>query len=330
MSAPEGEAPLPPSPAPHASQNLAPKPPLIDVKRISRGLSRGDSLLWERGSTANDGSPMTPKSPPSPARPPQLSTSLSASNAEDRFRTSTLLNGTGTQHFSTSPMNLSYAVSPGDRSASPSVTDKFNMSRNKTLSDDLGAGSLPSSATSLLSKAFTIRTEDIISNSPTRATLGLPMNNSNTFFPEKSSARDDRSRSRTFSKDDHSTEELCAMAKFSSTLILEHVRHIGENSDASVQCDEFEGATMIVDVSGFTKMCEEFSKGGGRNQKKVNASDMEDGTHTTAATFATELYRFNNEQELEGSGGEKVREVLETIMGGIIHVVDEHGGDVLR
>jgi len=120
------------------------------------------------------------------------------------------------------------------------------------------------------------------------------------------------------------------MSKFSSTLILEHVRHIGEHSDASVQCDEFEGATMIVDVSGFTKMCEEFGKGGGERSKKMTKSQADDGGHTTAATFATSLYRFNNEQELAGSGGEKVREVLETIMGGIIHVVDEHGGDVLR
>jgi hypothetical protein len=35
-------------------------------------------------------------------------------------------------------------------------------------------------------------------------------------------------------------------------------------------------------------------------------------------------------KNLKAAGGEKVREVLETIMGGIIHIVDEHGGDVLR
>lgn len=328
MSAAEGEPPLPPSPEARASQNSAPRPPVIDIMSNSRSLSRGDSLLWERRSNADDNSPLTPRSPSSPGRPPVLSTSISVSTPEDRFRTSTLLNGNGTHHISSSPMNPTYMASSSDRSASPSVVDNLNPGPTRTFSDDFGAGSLPSSATSLLSKAFTIRTEDIIGNSPTRTTLGLPMNNSNTFFPEKSSAQNGRLT--TSSKEDNSKEELCAMAKFSSTLILEHVRHIGENSDASVQCDEFEGATMIVDVSGFTKMCEEFSKGGGRNQKKKDKSEMDDGTHTTAATFATVLYRFNNEQELEGSGGEKVREVLETIMGGIIHIVDEHGGDVLR
>mmetsp|Transcript_7959 Transcript_7959/g.16012 ORF Transcript_7959/g.16012 Transcript_7959/m.16012 type:complete len:1543 (-) Transcript_7959:52-4680(-) len=311
MSKPNANPPPPQSSssALHHTQSKPPHPPSIDVRSNSRSLSRGDSLLWERGS-ADD----SPRSPCSPERAPQLKTSVSVSHAEDRFRTSTLLNGTGTQHFSSSPMSASYISNEG---FSP-IGDSTKLSR--TASDDFGV-----SPTSLLSKAFTIRQEDIISNSPTRATLGAVMNNSH-FFPEKASAN---SRIRSSSREDN-TDELCAMSKFSSTLILEHVRHIGDNSDASVQCDEFEGAAMIVDVSGFTKMCEEFSKGGGGTHQSVKKSDTEDGTHTTAATFATTLYRFNNEQELEGSGGEKVREVLETIMGGIIHVVDEHGGDVLR
>ena len=126
------------------------------------------------------------------------------------------------------------------------------------------------------------------------------------------------------------------MAKFSSTLVLEHIRHMQTEGDASVQCEEFEGATMIVDVSGFTKMCEEFSKGLGGDDKETRAKSKSVGERNgdeltaNAATFATTLYRLNNEAEAAGRGGERVREVLEAVMGGIIHVVDEYGGDVLR
>ena len=97
-------------------------------------------------------------------------------------------------------------------------------------------------------------------------------------------------------------------------------------------------AAMIVDVSGFTKMCEEFSKGLGDNDndkssraktKSIGEAGNEELT-ANAATFATTLYRLNNEAEAAGRGGERVREVLEAVMGGIIHVVDEYGGDVLR
>lgn len=64
------------------------------------------------------------------------------------------------------------------------------------------------------------------------------------------------------------TADLTTMAKFSSTLVLEHIRHMQTEGEATVQCSEFEGAAMIVDVSGFTKMCEEFSKGGGGERDK--------------------------------------------------------------
>ncbi|GMH52011.1 hypothetical protein TL16_g01138 [Triparma laevis f. inornata] len=136
----------------------------------------------------------------------------------------------------------------------------------------------------LLSKAFNLRTDDLLGKGGGAASpRKLP---TSPVIQEMDTRAD-----------------LTTMAKFSSTLVLEHIRHMQTEGEATVQCSEFEGAAMIVDVSGFTKMCEEFSKGGGG---------------------------LNNEAEAAGRGGERVREVLEAVMGGIIHVVDEYGGDVLR
>ena len=102
----------------------------------------------------------------------------------------------------------------------------------------------------LLSKAFNLRTDDLMLSAGAISPRKLP---SSPVLQEMDTDAD-----------------LTTMAKFSSTLVLEHIRHMQTEGEATVQCKEFEGAAMIVDVSGFTKMCEEFSKGGGgdRNDQK--------------------------------------------------------------
>ena len=74
------------------------------------------------------------------------------------------------------------------------------------------------------------------------------------------------------------------MSKFCSTLVLEHVRHMEDDSDMSVQVNCFEGCCMIVDVSGFTRMCEEFSKGEGRGSEvEGRGSDRGEGVSKAVA-----------------------------------------------
>ncbi|GMI06814.1 hypothetical protein TrVE_jg14385 [Triparma verrucosa] len=288
--------------------------------RNLRGISRGDSLVFEKKKRGEHvrisinvpspdrnsvDSPRTPRTPKSPS----LSSSLSQSD-DCKFRTSTLLNA----------RSASNASSVGDL--------KIDTTRT-FLEQDLPPVNTPSLGNSvshagyfntetLLSKAFNLRTDDLMLSAGAISPRKLP---SSPVLQEMDTDAD-----------------LTTMAKFSSTLVLEHIRHMQTEGEATVQCKEFEGAAMIVDVSGFTKMCEDFSKGGGgdRNDQKsrrktaVDTGKESEELTANAATFATTLYRLNNEAEAAGRGGERVREVLEAVMGGIIHVVDEYGGDVLR
>jgi class 3 adenylate cyclase len=96
-------------------------------------------------------------------------------------------------------------------------------------------------------------------------------------------------------------------------------------------------AIMCLDVSGYTKMCEQFSRGKAPSTVfRANHPSAEGGSATSqvsvsvASATATALFRMSNENETAGFGAESVRLALSSVFGKLIEIVDQCGGDVLR
>ena len=213
----------------------------------------------------------------------------SFSSERDKFRTSNLLNSKGQQVIRKA--NSNSPLPPSTCSSSQNSPEPQRRRSFSKIMTEFQAVTIPSpEASSLLRKAFTIRTEDI--HSPTKVSAALDASSG---------------------KSEDGKANLYAMSKFSSTLVLEHVRRIGAEKDATsssspsssvIQCDNFDGVAMIVDVSGFTKMCEEFGKGI-VDPSEASSSVFKKEDVRAAETFATSMYRNNNEQEAYGRGGER-------------------------
>jgi len=100
----------------------------------------------------------------------------------------------------------------------------------------------------------------------------------------------------------------------------------------------------MMDVSGFTKMCDDASKGlmpkainkvlSRRNTRSLTQS-MHPNSNPNRQTLnnaasALRIYRTNNADDLKGQGAEGVREVLNTFFGELMNLIEGHNGDVLR
>ncbi|CAN0040354.1 unnamed protein product, partial [Ectocarpus fasciculatus] len=111
---------------------------------------------------------------------------------------------------------------------------------------------------------------------------------------------------------------------------------------------------MVVDVSGFSGMCERFAQGfvpdGGWRQRmkgipSLNVAAGRGGgarggeggrgcgvrrSGASHASMITSLYRLSNDKETKGFGAEGVRDALNLTLSALISTVERHGGDVLR
>eukprot|EP00903_Cladosiphon_okamuranus_P010785 g10191.t1 len=173
------------------------------------------------------------------------------------------------------------------------------------------------------------------------------------------------------SEDEFDDTQYGTMARFVPTLVLERLKAVGEAAavpkkslsggvdKVATAVDKEEGinapkeheldaAVMVVDVSGFSGMCERFAQGfvpdGGWRQRMkgipslhVSASGGENrggsGIRRSGASHAsviTSLYRLSNDKETKGFGAEGVRDALNLALGALISTVERHGGDVLR
>ena len=137
-----------------------------------------------------------------------------------------------------------------------------------------------------VSTCFQIGSDEIL-NSPQKmgGRGGKPfssaMNRHSSFGDEDSTLTSSQGKSGAVASTKHTLEELHTMAKFCSTMVLEHVRTYADTDDNSVgdadaKVRTFDGAAMIVDVSGFTRMCEEFSKGAVDKKDEVKKEEEEE------------------------------------------------------
>ncbi|CAM9560871.1 unnamed protein product, partial [Ectocarpus sp. 13 AM-2016] len=179
------------------------------------------------------------------------------------------------------------------------------------------------------------------------------------------------------SEDEFDDNQYGTMARFVPTLVLERLRAVGQAAavpkksisggvDVAVATDdaveginspkahELDAAVMVVDVSGFSGMCERFAQGfvpdGGWRQRmkgipSLNVAAGRDagarggdggrggGVRRSGASHAsviTSLYRLSNDKETKGFGAEGVRDALNLTLSALISTVERHGGDVLR
>ncbi|CAM9208125.1 unnamed protein product [Choristocarpus tenellus] len=163
----------------------------------------------------------------------------------------------------------------------------------------------------------------------------------------------------TMDNDDSEDEDEIAygtMARFVPTLVLERLRDVGEASMVAKSAGggeaipdrankphmhELDAVVMMVDVSGFSSMCESFALGlhtgptdrlhGQKNKATPDVQATRSRRNTVASAGAvTSLYRLANEREKKGFGAEGVRDALNQKLGALISKVEEYGGDVLR
>ncbi|CAN0120172.1 unnamed protein product [Ectocarpus sp. 4 AP-2014] len=178
------------------------------------------------------------------------------------------------------------------------------------------------------------------------------------------------------SEDEFDDNQYGTMARFVPTLVLERLRAAGQAAavpkksisggvDAAVGADdaveainspkahELDAAVMVVDVSGFSGMCERFAQGfvpdGGWRQRMKGIPSLNiaagrgagarggdggrGGVRRSGASHAsviTSLYRLSNDKETKGFGAEGVRDALNLTLSSLISTVERHGGDVLR
>ncbi|CAM9269628.1 unnamed protein product, partial [Discosporangium mesarthrocarpum] len=169
---------------------------------------------------------------------------------------------------------------------------------------------------------------------------------------QNDSDRDDANSSSDEDTEDHA---YGTMARFVPTLVLERLRDVGEESmvaksaggekmadkENKPHMHELDAAVMMVDVSGFSNMCERYAQGlqqgvsqtkSWQKLKESPSVQGTDGGHSSVASASviTSLYRLANESETKGFGAEGVRDALNQRLGCLISKVEQHGGDVMR
>jgi class 3 adenylate cyclase len=112
------------------------------------------------------------------------------------------------------------------------------------------------------------------------------------------------------------------LAPFLPSQVLQHALSQQSLSPATCRID---GVVFLADISGFTRMCEQFA-GGHVPLSSILSEETVDKLRSSDAGYASSM-RINNSMEAQGVGAEGVRNVLNLYFRRLIEVIEEFLGD---
>lgn len=113
------------------------------------------------------------------------------------------------------------------------------------------------------------------------------------------------------------------LAPFLSFGVLQHAMTTDQLVPSSHRVP---GVILLADISGFTRMCEQFAGGGASLASLIKGSQSSSGVVSTDG-FASARYRINNSTEAKGVGAEGVRSVLNIYFRRLIEIIEDFQGD---
>lgn len=113
------------------------------------------------------------------------------------------------------------------------------------------------------------------------------------------------------------------LAPFLSYGVLQHALNADQLVPSSYRAP---GVILLADISGFTRMCEQFAGGGVSLASLIKESRSSSGAVSTDG-FASARYRINNSTEAQGVGAEGVRNVLNIYFRRLIEIIEDFQGD---